>query len=103
MGPISSTILDMAKVFELRPSGRCVDVTHNRSSSSCPTAEGLGNFDFIIQLEYTPSTFKSYGTSFVGFIPFAKSTFSPPSATANRDQEHMYFLLYCLNKHVFPK
>ena len=39
---------------------------------------------------------------FTGFIPFAKKEFGPSSSNANRDQEHMYFLLYWLNKHVFP-
>ncbi|KAM1211257.1 hypothetical protein ACFX2G_003020 [Malus domestica] len=29
MGPMSPTILDMAQVFGLRPSGRIVDVTHD--------------------------------------------------------------------------
>ncbi|KAB2631952.1 TMV resistance protein N-like [Pyrus ussuriensis x Pyrus communis] len=47
-----------------------------------------GASNFLIRLQYTLSTFKSYETSFMGFIPFAK--------------KHMYFLLYWLNKHVFP-
>ena len=29
IGPMSPTILDMAQVFGLRPSGRVVDVTHD--------------------------------------------------------------------------
>ncbi|KAM2189421.1 hypothetical protein ACFX1R_032858 [Malus domestica] len=101
IGLMSLTILDMDQVFGLRPSSQGVDVTHDWYSPSCPTAEGLGDSDFIIRLEYTSSTFKSYETSFTDFISFAKSTFSPSSATANRDKEHMYFLLYWLNKHVF--
>ncbi|KAM0971365.1 hypothetical protein ACFX2G_019636 [Malus domestica] len=28
--------------------------------------------------------------------------FSPHSLTTNRAQEHIYFLLFWLNKHVFP-
>lgn len=102
MDPISPTILNMAQVLGPKPSGRCVDVTYDWSSPSCSTAEGSGTSDSIICLKYTPSTFKSYGVSFTGFIPFSNSTFSPSYVIVNRDQEHVYFLLYWLNKHVFP-
>ncbi|KAM1748718.1 hypothetical protein ACFX12_009675 [Malus domestica] len=72
MGPMSLTVLNMAQVFELRPSSSCVDITHNWSSPSCPTAEASSASESITHLDCTPSTFKSYVTSFVGFIPFAK-------------------------------
>lgn len=98
---MSPTVLDIAQVFRLSPSGKCVDVTHDWSSSSYPTVESSGTSDSITQLEYNPSTFKSYRTSFTSFIPFAKKTFNLPSSTTDRAQEHMYFLLYWLNKHVF--
>ena len=47
-------------------------------------------------------TFKIYGTSFKGFIPFVKGNFGSGSSNASLEQEHMYFLLYWLNKFVFP-
>ncbi|KAM2647153.1 hypothetical protein TB1_000436 [Malus domestica] len=91
MDPMSPTILDMAQVFGLRPSSRCVDITHDWSSPSRLTGESSGAFESITRLEYTLFTFKSYGTSFAGFIPFAKKTFNPPSSTADRAQEHMRY------------
>lgn len=94
MGPMSLTVLDMAQVFELRPLGKNIDITHDWSLLSCPTAEISGASNSVTRLEYTPSTFKSYSRSFVSFIPFMKKTFSRPLATANRDKKHMYFLLY---------
>ncbi|KAM1965836.1 hypothetical protein ACFX15_046121 [Malus domestica] len=102
MGSMSPTILDMAQVFRLRPSSRVVDVTTDWSPSTCPTCESSGTSGLTTRLEYNFSTFKSYGTSFMGFIPFVKKNFGPLSSNANKDQEHMYFLLYWLNKHVFP-
>ncbi|KAM1464607.1 hypothetical protein ACFXTO_044232 [Malus domestica] len=56
----------------------------------------------MIQLKDNSITFNSYGTSFTGFILFVKKKFGSSSSNANRDQEHMYFLIYWLNKHVFP-
>lgn len=53
-------------------------------------------------MEYNSFTFKSYGTSFTGFIPFAKNEFGLSFYIANRDQEHMFFLIYWLNKNIFP-
>ncbi|KAB2625706.1 hypothetical protein D8674_017366 [Pyrus ussuriensis x Pyrus communis] len=98
---MTPTILDMAHVFGLRPSYKCVDITRDKSSSSRPAAEGSNAFQSITSLEYNPTTFKSYETSFIGFIPFAKKMFSLPSPIADPAQEHMYFLLYWLNKR-FP-
>lgn len=66
------------------------------------TTESSGASESITRLKYNSLTFKRYETSFVGFILFAKETFSPPSSTVNRAQEHMYFLLYWLNKHMLP-
>ncbi|KAM1409051.1 hypothetical protein ACFX2I_009492 [Malus domestica] len=102
MGLMTPTVLDMAQVFGLRPLGRCVDITHDWSSPSCPTTEGSGALESIAHLEYNSSIFKSYGTSFAGFIPFANKMFSSPSLIADKAQKHMYFLLYWLNKHMFP-
>ena len=47
MGRMSPIVLDMAQVFMLRPSGRCVDVTHDWSSPFCPTAESSGAYEPI--------------------------------------------------------
>lgn len=85
MGLISPMILDIAQIFGLRPSGRCVDITYDWSSPSHLTAESSGAFEFITRTEYTSSTFKSYATSFANFITFVKKTFSLPSPTADRD------------------
>ncbi|KAM2257517.1 hypothetical protein EV2_002732 [Malus domestica] len=100
MGPMSPTILDMAQVFGLRPSGRIIDVTQDWALPSI--AESSGSSTSFLSLEYNSATFKSYGTSFKGFIPFVKENFGAGSSCADRDQEHMYFLLYWLNKHIFP-
>ncbi|KAB2600152.1 hypothetical protein D8674_010423 [Pyrus ussuriensis x Pyrus communis] len=85
-------ILDMAQVFGLRPSGKCVDITHDWSSPFCPITESLGASESITRLEYNSSTFKSYGKSFASFILFAKKTFCSPSSTADRAHEHMQAL-----------
>ncbi|KAM2000318.1 hypothetical protein ACFX16_007632 [Malus domestica] len=99
MGHMSPTILDMAHVFGLRPSGIIVDVTHDWALTSCPIAEssgtGSGTSASPFQLEYNSATFK-------GFIPYVKSNFGVGSSNANINQEHMYFLRYWLNKHAFP-
>lgn len=102
MDPMSPTVLDMAQVFGLRPSGKCVDITHDWYSPSCPITESSDASESITRLEYNSLTFKSYGKSFASFILFAKKTFCSPSSTADRAHKHMYFLLYWLNKHVFP-
>ena len=79
-----------------------MDIIHYWYSPSHATVEGSKTSESITHLEYNSSTFKSYRISFKGFIPFAKKRFSLPSSTVDRAQEHMYFLLYWLNKHVFP-
>ncbi|KAM1720878.1 hypothetical protein ACFX12_022480 [Malus domestica] len=92
MGPMSPTILDMAQVFGLRPSGRIVDVTQDWVPSS--TTGSSGSSTTFLSLNYNSATFKSYGTSFKGFIPFVKENFGASSPRVDKDQEHMYFLLY---------
>ncbi|KAB2608852.1 hypothetical protein D8674_012020 [Pyrus ussuriensis x Pyrus communis] len=79
MGFMSPTILDIVQVFGLRPPGRIVDVTHESSGTSTSP----------LQLEYNSVTFKSYETSFKGFIPFVKKNFGADSSNANLDQEHI--------------
>ncbi|CAN6542666.1 unnamed protein product [Malus baccata var. baccata] len=100
MGPMSPTILDMAQVFGLRPSGMIVDVPQDWVPSST-TGSSSSSTPFL-HLNYNSATFKNYGTSFKGFIPFVKENFGAGSPRADKDQEHMYFLLYWLNKHIFP-
>ncbi|CAN6686501.1 unnamed protein product [Malus baccata var. baccata] len=100
MRPMSPTLLDMAQVFGLRPSGRIVDVTQDWVPSST-TGSSSSSTPFL-SLNYNSATFKSYGNSFKGFIPFVKENFGAGSPRADKDQEHMYFLLYWLNKHIFP-
>ncbi|KAM1341990.1 hypothetical protein ACFX2F_006373 [Malus domestica] len=100
MGPMSPTVLDMAQVFGLRSSGRIVDITQDWAPPSI--AGSSGSSASFLSLEYNAATFKSYGTSFKGFIPFVKENFGADSSHVDKDQEHMYFLLYWLNKHVFP-
>lgn len=85
MGPMFPTVLDMAQFFRLRSSGRYVDITYDWSLSFCLITKALGASESITHLEYTHSTFKSYGMSFTGFILFAKKTFSLPSSTTNKD------------------
>ncbi|KAM1284633.1 hypothetical protein ACFX2J_027304 [Malus domestica] len=89
MGPMSPTILDMAQVFGLRPSGIIVDVTHDWAPPSRSTAESSGSSASPIQLEYHSVTFKSYETSFKGLIPFMKKNFGASSPYANLAQEHI--------------
>ncbi|KAM2854426.1 hypothetical protein FF1_024870 [Malus domestica] len=93
MGPMFLTILDMAQVFGLRPLDRIIDFTHDWAPPSRLTAESSGSSASFLQLEYDSVTFKSYGTSFMGFIPFANKDFGPLSSNANNDQEHIYFML----------
>lgn len=93
MGHITPIILDMAQVFGMRPSARCVDITYDWSSLSHLTTKSSGTSNSITSFEYNSSTFKRYGTSFTGFIHFAKNMFSLPSSTEDRAQEHMYSLL----------
>ncbi|KAM2432435.1 hypothetical protein ACFX1W_019638 [Malus domestica] len=100
MGLMSPIVLDMAQVFGLKPSGRIVDITQDWAPPSI--AESSGSSTSFLSLEYNSATFKSYGTSFKGFIPFVKENFGTDSSHVDKDQEHMYFLLYWLNKHVFP-
>lgn len=85
----------MAQVFGLRSLGRSVDITHNWSSPYHPAAKGLDASKSITYIEYSSSTFKSYGASLAGFIQFAKKMFSTLSSIVIRAQEHMYFLRYC--------
>ncbi|KAM1548545.1 hypothetical protein ACFX1Z_009718 [Malus domestica] len=92
MGLMSPTVLDIAQVFELRPSGRILDITQDWAFPSI--AESSGSSTSFLSLEYNSATFKSYKTSFKGFIPFVKENFGAGSSHIDRDQEHMYFFLY---------
>lgn len=83
MGLMTSTILDMAQVFSLRSSGRCVNIMHDWSSPSRLTTKISEVSKSTINLEYNSTTFKSYETSFPSFIPFANKMFNPPSPIAD--------------------
>lgn len=85
LGPMSPTILDMAQVVGLRPSGRVINITHNWTPLSRPTTENSNGPTPITHLEYNSATFKSCGTSFTGFILFVKKTFRHSSYDPNRD------------------
>lgn len=102
MGPTHSTSEWASWLLPSWTSGRCVDITHDWSSLSRPTVESSEAFKPITTLEYNSTTFKSHETSFAGFISFTKNMFSLSSPIADQAQEHMYFLIYKLNKYVFP-
>lgn len=92
----------MAQMFGLRPPSRCVNITHDWSSRSQLTTKDSEALQDIVSFVYNSTTFKCYGTSFAGFIPFAKKNLCLPSPYADTAQEHMYFFIYWLNKHIFP-
>lgn len=48
VGHMTPTILDMAQVFGLKPSGRCVDITHDWSSPSRLVVEGSNAFQSLL-------------------------------------------------------
>ncbi|KAM1258121.1 hypothetical protein ACFX2J_037595 [Malus domestica] len=50
MGPMSPTILDMAQVFGLRPSGRVIDVTQDWIPSSTTGAQVLPPTSFLLAI-----------------------------------------------------
>ncbi|KAB2617250.1 hypothetical protein D8674_013119 [Pyrus ussuriensis x Pyrus communis] len=71
------------RVSSLKLSGICVNITHDWSSPSHPVAESSKAHQSVTSLEYNPTTFKSYETSFMGFIPFAKTMLNPYFPTAD--------------------
>lgn len=83
MGPLTLTVLDMAKVFWLRSSGWWVDITHDCSFPAQPTTEIFEASMSITSLDYNSTTFKSYETSFANFILFVKKMYNLPSPIAN--------------------
>ncbi|KAM0985425.1 hypothetical protein ACFX2C_012699 [Malus domestica] len=52
MGPMTPIVFDMAQVFGLKPSGRCLDITHNWSFSSQLAAGSSEASQDIVSLEF---------------------------------------------------
>ncbi|KAL6280385.1 hypothetical protein ACE6H2_017266 [Prunus campanulata] len=87
VGPMAPTLLDMAQIFEFRPHGRPVDAVgdyHRRKNQ-----EKLAK-PFTI----SPATINQNG-SFSNYL-------RKFSTEKDKDQQHMLFLPYWLNRFVFP-
>ncbi|CAL8087210.1 unnamed protein product [Prunus armeniaca] len=87
VGPMAPTLLDMVQIFGFRPHGRSVDVVgdyHRRKNQ-----EKLPKpFTISPALINQNCSFSNYLRKF--------------SAEKDKDQQHMLFLLYWLNRFVFP-
>ncbi|CAL2238070.1 unnamed protein product [Prunus armeniaca] len=87
VGPMAPTLLDMAQIFGFRPHGRLVDAVgdyHRRKNQ-----EKLAKpFTISPALINQNCSFSNYLRKF--------------SAEKDKDQQHMLFLLYWLNRFVFP-
>ncbi|BBN68185.1 hypothetical protein Prudu_320S000300 [Prunus dulcis] len=87
VGPMAPTLLDMAQIFGFRPHGRPVDAVgdyHRRKNQEKVVTP------FII----SPATINQ-NCSFSNYLKRF-------SAEKDKDQQHMLFLLYWLNRFVFP-
>ncbi|CAL9019385.1 unnamed protein product [Prunus brigantina] len=87
VGPMAPTLLDMAQIFGFRPHGRPVDAVgdyHRRKNQ-----EKLAK-PFII----SPSAINQ-NCSFSNYL-------KKFNTEKDKDQQHMLFLLYWLNRFVFP-
>ncbi|BBN67633.1 hypothetical protein Prudu_136S000500 [Prunus dulcis] len=79
VGPMAPTLLDMAQIFGFRPHGRPIDAVgdyHRRKNQ-----EKVATPSLSLQPRSTRTRF---------------------SAEKDKDQQHMLFLLYWLNRFVFP-
>ncbi|CAL9012728.1 unnamed protein product [Prunus brigantina] len=87
MGPMAPTLLDMAQIFGFRPHGRPVDAVgdyHRRKNQ-----EKLSKPFTISPASINQNcSFSNYLKKF--------------SAEKDKDQQHMLFLLYWLNRFIFP-
>lgn len=101
IGPITPTILDMAQAFNLRPSGRCVDITHDWSSPSCLTAESSEASKSITSQSTTPPLSRAMRHLLQVSSPSPRRCLACLPPTTDQAQEHKHFLLYWLNKYVF--
>ncbi|KAB2631278.1 S2-RNase [Pyrus ussuriensis x Pyrus communis] len=100
MGPMFPTVLDMALFFGLRSSGRYVDITYDWSLSFCSTTKALGTSESITHLEYTHSTFKSYGMRYLWFSDqIFQDVFEEDTSSLRKEK----FLFGDLEAEVRPK
>ncbi|CAL8995333.1 unnamed protein product [Prunus brigantina] len=87
IGPMAPTLLDMAKIFGFRPHGRPIDAVgdyHRRKNQ-----EKLAKPFTISPASINQNcSFSNYLKKF--------------SAEKDKDQQHMLFLLYWLNRFIFP-
>ncbi|CAL8991241.1 unnamed protein product [Prunus brigantina] len=87
VGPMAPTLLDMAQIFGFRPHGRPVDAVgdyHRRKNQ-----EKLAKPFTISPASINQNcSFSNYLKKF--------------SAEKDKDQQHMLFLLYWLNRFIFP-
>ncbi|TQD88581.1 hypothetical protein C1H46_025900 [Malus baccata] len=105
MGPMTPTILDMAQLFGLRPSSKCVDITKDWAAhreTNKKKKRNVGAILPLVKMNSDPTELKASGTSFSGFLHYFKGRSSSNSLRANPDQDHIHFLLYWLNKFLFP-
>ncbi|CAL9025006.1 unnamed protein product [Prunus brigantina] len=87
VGPMAPTLLDMAQIFGFRPHGRPVDAVgdyHRKKNQEKLSKPFLISPALINQ----NCSFSNYLKKF--------------SAKKDKDQQHMLFLLYWLNRFVFP-
>ncbi|CAL2246646.1 unnamed protein product [Prunus armeniaca] len=87
VGPMAPTLLDMAQIFRFRPNGRPVDAVgdyHKRKNQEKLSKPFTISPAMINQNCY----FSNYLRKF--------------SAEKDKNQQHMLFLLYWLNRFVFP-
>ncbi|BBG93315.1 hypothetical protein Prudu_001289 [Prunus dulcis] len=87
VGPMAPTLLDMAQIFGFRPHGRPVDAVgdyHRRKNQE----------KVAIPFTVSPATINQ-NCSFSNYLKRF-------SIEKDKDQQHMLFLLYWLNRFVFP-
>ncbi|XP_034198185.1 uncharacterized protein LOC117613720, partial [Prunus dulcis] len=87
VGPMAPTLLDMAQIFGFRPHGRPVDAVgdyHRRKNQE----------KVAIPFTISPATINQ-NCSFSNYLKRF-------STEKDKDQQHMLFLLYWLNRFVFP-
>ncbi|BBG99802.1 hypothetical protein Prudu_009610, partial [Prunus dulcis] len=87
VGPMAPTLLDMAQIFGFRPHGRPVDAVgdyHRRKNQE----------KVATPFTISPATINQ-NCSFSNYL-------KKFSAEKDKDQQHMLFLLYWLNRFVFP-
>ncbi|CAL2258880.1 unnamed protein product [Prunus armeniaca] len=87
IGPMAPTLLDMAQIFRFRPHGRHVDAVGNyhRKKNQQKLAKPFTIFPALINQN---CSFSNYLRKF--------------SAENDKDQQHMLFLLYWLNRFILP-